>query len=596
MRNATEIFRLHNPIAAALAASICVLVLASGPIGQVSAQEGVRARDKIVAHTRIRTRKSGRKILRQAAATVSLLIVANPPDGKVFVDGELRAEPDANGELEVILQPGSHPIRVSRDGYVAREADVEITPAPYEQQVEFTLSPLLVSLNVLTDPPSTEVYLDEVYKGSTNASGLLVIERVNPTQTHSLRVYKDGFVKQPAAPITTYSGQISFKLSRDSMTLKVITDPPEAEVYLDDAYKGTSTLEGLLLIEGVNPNQSHRLRAGKREGFLQRTIVLQANQAEAEIKLPPDPVVLLVKSIKQQLAEGRLPEAFAGYNQLALDVPDYAELPRLLENLLQKLQVRSVDLLKQVGFFGLSLEPKDAREMKQLYEYAQKWKSGDEAISTFAKYWDLKNSLTIANQTTSLVEAESSQRRARVVLQEFAEHNLSNPYLLFELGWAWWKLNDRDNAVSYFDTAQKVKPEWAYPHFARGFLAMNGADAERNKSEMRARYGQAIDYFNKAISLKHDFARAYAQRGLAYIALKQPDEAIGNGLQAVALDPQSSYAHFALGFAYLQKGKSKYGNARNELNQALALNGLELEEPTKSLIRQQLEQIKRALK
>jgi tetratricopeptide repeat protein/PEGA domain-containing protein len=588
------------PVSRALLAVVFVIgvFVPSDSLSKIAfAQTGVRGRDKIIAHSRLTARRRAKKIhRREAPRTINLLVVSKPPNCKVFIDGEARPDTDSNGELEVNVQPGLHHIRVSRDGYVTRESDVEITSTPDEQEVEITLSPLLVNLNVITDPPAAEVYLDEVYKGSTNVNGLLVIERVNPTQPHTLRVQKEGYSKQPDVPITTYSGQISFKLLRDSITLRVTTEPAEADVYLDDAYKGTSTIDGLLLIEGVNPNQSHKLRVVKREGYSQHSRMISAGTSEAHFKLSPDPIVMVVRNIRRQVIEGKLTDAFSGYGELASQMPDHPELSRLLESILQRLQVRSTGKLRQVGFLGVPDDLAEAQEMSQLYEQAGRWMAGDEMMDHFARYWALKKWLAMLNHTTSIAEADALRRKAHSLVEEFAEYKLSNKNLLLDLGWAWLRLDHRTNAAKYFDAAQTVNPEWAYPHFAQGVLAMDAAEAEKDKSAKRVKYALGIDSFNKAINLKGSFARAFALRSLSYAELKQHEESIGSGLQAVALDPQDAYAHFALGFAYFRKGKSGYQNARNEFDRARALERTESNDPTKGLIQRRRIEIAKVMK
>ncbi len=577
-------------LAAVFAAGMFVPV--AGLSKSAFAQTGVRGRDKMIAHSRLAPRRRGNRTNKKVAPvrTINLLVVSKPPNCTVFIDGESRPDTDSNGELEVNLQPGIHAIRMGRDGYVTRESDVEITSTPDEQQIEITLSPLLVNLHVITDPPAAEVYLDDVYKGSTNVNGLLVIERVNPTQPHSLRVQKEGYAKQPDVPITTYSGQISFKLERDSIILRVTTAPAEADIYLDDVYKGTSTSDGLLLIEAVNPNQSHKLRAAKREGYSQQSIVLPTGTSEVHIKLLPDPIVMVVRSIRRQVNEGKLTAAFSEYGELASQIPDHSELPRLMESILQGLQARSTDKLRQVGFNGLPDDLSDAQEMSHLYEQARKWRSGDEMTDHFATYWALKKWLAMLAQTTSVAEAETLRRKAQSMVEEFSGYNLGNKNLLLDLGWAWLTLNNRTNAEKYFEAARVADLDWAYPHFARGVLAMDAAETEKDKSARRVKYALAIDSFNKAINLKRDFSRAFALRSLAYAELKQHQESTGSGLQAVALDPQDAYAHFALGFAYFRKGKSGYKNARSEFERAQALASTGLSEPTRGLIqRRQIE-------
>lgn len=531
---------------------------------------------------------------KQAARTISLWVVSKPSGCKVAVDDAPQGETDAGGELELRLLAGTHTIRVSRDGYITSQSEVDVIATPEAREVEFTLSPALSSVNIVSDPPEAEVYLDDVYKGASNANGLLVIERVNPSQPHTLRVRKDGY-QQQSVPVTSYSGQISVKLLPDSSKLKIVTDPPEAEIYLDEVYKGTSTVDGLLMIEQVNPNQIHSLRA-KREGYRQQAISVAPHSSEASIKLQPDPVVLLVKSIKQHVAQGQLVEAFDTYSQLTAQSPDHQELPRLAETILQSLQARSTDMVKRIEFYGLATSLNNAEEMSKLYLQARTWRAGDETIDILSKYWTTEYLLAKAAKAASATEREELQRNAQSVLSDLSERNLRNVYLLLDVGWAWLTLNNPSTAAKYFTAALELKPDWSYPHFALGLMAMEAGDRELVKATKAAKYGQAIDSFTKAINLKHDFPRAYAMRAIAYANLKRHEESTANGLQAIALDPNSAYTHYALGFAYFQKGKSQYRNARDELNRALAVDAGELNEETKAGARQILAQIAKAIK
>ena len=548
--------------------------------------------------TRVRTNRTAteRRALEKKGFLdpVSLWVISRPPNSKVTVDGEPRGETNAAGELELKLLPGLHVIRVALDGYLANTGEVEVTPATDGREVEFELTLALTSLNVVTDPSEAEVYLNDVYKGATNAAGLLVIERINPTQKHTLRVRKDGFIQQ-SHPVTSYAGQMSIKLLSASSTLKIISDPAEAEIYLDDIYKGATTPEGVLVIDQVNPNQPHTLRA-KKVGFLQQSVSVAPLSTESSIKLPPDPIVLLVKRIKQNLVSGERLQAFAGYAQLNHDAPDHPELTRLLDSMLQSVQLRSAELLKQVGAFGLAIQPNDLEEMYQLYVDGRKWRPGDEALEIFARYWELRYLLTKSDTAKSVNEKQNLLNIARARLSELSERGLRNQYLLLELGWGWVRFNDRAAAQKQFVAAQELRPDWAYPYFAQGHLAMNVGETETNKSAKTQKFGLAIDSFTKAITLKHDFSRAYASKAIAFALLKRHEESAASGLQAIAVEPQSAFAHYALGFAYFQKGKSSYRNARDEFNRALALDNVELEDQVKGSIQQLLAIIKKAIK
>jgi tetratricopeptide (TPR) repeat protein len=582
-----------------LACLVCFGAMAHNPA--FAQAPGGRGIEKKIATPRVILRKSGgKKASRQTLPSsprvnlIGLLIVSKPPNSTVFINNEPRGETDAGGEIELKLSPGSYTVRVSHDGYMPREADVDVLPAPDAQQVEFVLPPALVTVTVVTDPPGAEVYLDDVYKGATGSNGLLVLEKILPSQPHTLRVRKAGYVEQ-STPLTSNTGQVSVKLMPDSMPLKLITDPTEAEVYLDEVYKGTSTSDGTLFVDQVNPNQSHVVRA-KKEGYLQQSSTMAPGSSQITIKLSPDPIVLVVRGIKLGVAENRLPEAVASFNQLSRDMPDHQELPRLSESILLGIHSRSTEMLKRVEAFGLAIDFSSSQEMNNLYQETRTWRPGDEAIESLSKYWLLRVALLKADRAGSLAEKETLQRSARTLLSELSERNLRNPYLNLDLGWSWLKLREKAAAEKQFKSAQESKSDWAYPYFALAFLTLDTAENQKSKSARVAGYTQALENFNKAISLKHDFATAYALKSLIYSQLKKYEESISAALQAVAVDPKSAYAHFALGYAYFEKGKSGYRNSLNEFNQAITLGGIVLNENMKSAMQVRLTQIKQTLK
>jgi tetratricopeptide (TPR) repeat protein len=364
---------------------------------------------------------------------------------------------------------------------------------------------------------------------------------------------------------------------------------------LDDTYKGTSTADGVLIIDQVNPNASHRVR-GKKAGYIEQIRVLSPNISEISIKLLPDPILLLVKDIKQQLADFQLVKAAEGYERLSIDAPDHPEIPRLLENILQNVQLRSNETLKRIGPFGLVTVMNDTDEMNKLYDKARRWRPEDDILDAFGKYWEMKLALSKADQS-STPEKEALRRNAQSLLVDLGQRNIRNVYLLQEFGWAWLKLGDPVNAQKSFNSAQELKPDWAYPYFASAVLAMMAGDRELNKKSKSMKYGEAIIAFTKAIDRKHDFSRAYALRAIAYAYMKNHPEASASGLQAVTIDPKSAYAHFALGFAYFQKGgKANYRSAKDEFERALSLDGGELDQGTKNSIQEGLAIIQRKIK
>ena len=64
-------------------------------------------------------------------------------------------------------------------------------------------------------------------------------------------------------------------------------------------------------------------------------------------------------------------------------------------------------------------------------------------------------------------------------------------------------------------------------------------------------YQQAIDNFNKAISLKQDYAGAYINRGNAYISLGQHQRSIDDYNEAIHLEPSNADPYLNRGIVYL---------------------------------------------
>lgn len=537
---------------------------------------------------------------------INLLIISDPPNASIFIEDKEDRDGDKyqgvtnnNGEYEVELPPKTYLISVNLTGHTPLiKEEMKILPTPFKQQVTAELVPVLnlITLNVTTDPPEVELTFDGSYVGTSGPDGLYSIKQVNPTLPHTLRGRKQpGFITNEV-PVPPGLTEVPIKLLRDSITLKVTTIPPEVEVYLDDVYKGISNKDGLLLIEQVNPAQTHTLRGRKvPEYTTDDKVSVLPNSAEATIKLSLDPVVVRARGIKQLLTSGKLLEAVNTYNNLSQERPDHESLPRLLDSIMQSLQTRSSNLIMQMGPYGLALGVEEAREMSQLYEQARKLRQGDSAIAGFSEYWKMKYLVARAQQTSVPAERESIGRNALAVASLVDVLNSQNPYVVFDSAWVHKKLGNSSTAKKDYELAQRLNPNWAFPYFALGLMDMSAAEQEKAKAPKLAGYQAAIDKFTKAISVKPDFFQAYALRCLSYAVLNMHQEAIANGQQAVAMKPQSAYSHFALGFAYYQKGKPEYRNALNEFERALSLKEDELDEATKISIQEKLARVKKSL-
>jgi tetratricopeptide (TPR) repeat protein len=79
-------------------------------------------------------------------------------------------------------------------------------------------------------------------------------------------------------------------------------------------------------------------------------------------------------------------------------------------------------------------------------------------------------------------------------------------------------------------------------------------------------FDQAIDNYSKAIKINPKFAKAYNNRGTAYILKKQYDLAIADFTKAIELDPKNGKAYHNRAIVYSYQGETD--KARQDLQKA----------------------------
>ncbi len=131
---------------------------------------------------------------------------------------------------------------------------------------------------------------------------------------------------------------------------------------------------------------------------------------------------------------------------------------------------------------------------------------------------------------------------------------------LTQLGVAYYKMKDYNNAYKYYEQALKQSPGVATIHNNMGTLMFE-----------TGQYENALKAFEKAIQLDPFYSDAYNNAGSAYGTMGKYDQAINMFTKCTELDPVNVMAWKFLGITYQNKGDA--ARAKQYLDKAASLEG-----------------------
>ncbi len=190
--------------------------------------------------------------LQPAWATVSLTTLPSAAD--VLVDGEIVGTTPINAE---ILQ-GRHDIMVKLAGHKAWQDDFDIVAGE-----DFSIAPIELEqadglVFIRTNPSNASVTIGGEFKGLTPLDVALA-----PGQNHELTFFKNGFhlTKTSVRTEPDQEREITVELDPELTSVSVISQPEDAELYVNGEYRGLANQ----VIELMAASQQIEIR---KEGYV----------------------------------------------------------------------------------------------------------------------------------------------------------------------------------------------------------------------------------------------------------------------------------------------------------------------------------------
>jgi hypothetical protein len=139
---------------------------------------------------------------------VTILVDAGVPGADAIIDGK-KPQPLRSGPKYFRLEPGTHTVRVVKDGYEASEQTLELAKKGEYRKLAFSLKPLVRTASLVIEgaTPDSEVLIDGSAAGHVNSDGSFERPEV-PAGAHTIILRKAEFEDKRVAK-TFAAGQPS---------------------------------------------------------------------------------------------------------------------------------------------------------------------------------------------------------------------------------------------------------------------------------------------------------------------------------------------------------------------------------------------------
>ena len=270
-------------------------------------------------------------------------ISSNPPGADVIIDGK----PAGVTPLNLPLSPAQHFVSVTKEGY-SPSGDSVLIAMNTPNAFNYTLSPVVIPVNVTANVDGADVYLDtKLVTRVVNRKASIMV----PAGTHTIELRKSRYASASSTVDFEQGGNYSlpFLLDRAFTTLSVNVSPDSAAVYIDGSLRllGSGSADVKIgshditvVKEGYETYDKKVAAAGSGVNL---DVSLTPIVGTFQITSNPAGAVISVDNMSNSVTPGSVQLAY-GRHEIEVDKPGYK--PVLLDEVVSKTAVtsKSVDL------------------------------------------------------------------------------------------------------------------------------------------------------------------------------------------------------------------------------------------------------------
>ena len=376
-------------------------------------------------------------------------------------------------------------------------------------------------------------------------------------------------------PVKTDPGPIT-------VTLTVLTTPPESTVLVNGEERGVTNNEGKIQFEKL-PLGQYSIEV-RKDGYnsLVKGFTAGTESPTVVFKLEPK-LDDFIREFNGLVASGKLagttsPNAFELLEKLTVTYGDRAEVTTLKSVLVAKLSESITPVVTQTVTNWRTTTRESIVKALDAATNALAFKKDDVRVQAQAAYlrgtialrdWQTASAATAKTDNGGQGDAGGSVGGPAAARTEF-ENALKLDETLqaarYQLGVVLLASGDLAGAEAALVRVTQLEPRWAAAHTALG-QAYHGA----------RKFMEATDAFRKASEIEPNNAAPVAGLGLARL-MKGEKDGLKDIERAVRLDPNSGLPHLNLAIHFAQsKNKRDWPKAEEEFKRAIQLNTQNLE-------------------